>query len=135
MACSNPLVDWPIPWVTYDQNTSQPFGCGSKSYIPLGGWELGARPATVTLTLNAGAAASTQEFSIYDTSGVKIGTSPLGVPLGVSTKIITLVFGAFDIDYMYANFVSTGSPLLITAVDGLALPTFWQNFHGQYEVA
>lgn len=134
MPCSQVDVDWPIPWVQYDQNTAQSFDCGSKRYIPLGGWEVGARPPTITLSLNASVAFPTQEFSIYDTAGAVIGTSPTGVSAGVSTKIITLVFGSFDMDYLYANYVGPATDsLLITAVDGVSLPVFWQNFHGQHE--
>ena len=134
MPCSTIYVDWPIPWVPYDQSASQPFGCGSKNYIPVGGWEVGARPATITLSLDASVEVPSQEFSIYDTGGVKIGTSPLGVPAGESTKVITLAFGAFDIGFMYANYVDGTSPLLITAIDGLSVPAFWTSFKGQSEL-
>lgn len=130
--------DWPTPWVELEQNTPAPGFAfcspdGGWGYAPVGGWEVGARPSTITLTLDASVASPTQRFSIYDTNGVEIGTAPVGVPSGISTKVISLVYGSFDIDYMFAPYVSTGGTLLITAVDGPTLPVFWKNFRGQYE--
>lgn len=156
--CTTPESGWPAPWppgleipanllVTGNQcaglgtnfhpalDTS-----GSASYpapAPTG-WEVGARPSSVTITLTSPAIRNVS-FNLRDVLGGLIGSVNHACPVGSSTAVITTAFGSSDIGYLETALLDGGEGLndmLVTSIDVegfTSAPAFWTSFKGQYE--
>ena len=159
MPCAvNGLSGWPSPWppgLTIPANTSYTgsfsicYGSGGTSFQPAvdtttapypapapSGWEVGARPSAITITISSPDARSIL-FELFDVDYNAIGSLPHECPIGESVAVLVPSFGSADIGSLVIT-VPYGmaglDDMFVTDISTSVVATqFWQNFHGQYE--